>query len=71
MGRFHRGRSKWQERNVVPDRRHRWPVSNNGVVVGAIEMQRLAFIAYTIKGERVGKFNSQSDARQALVMQRR
>ena len=70
MSKFHRGRSQWQERNVVPDRRHRWPVSINGVVVGVVELHGLAFVAYTIKGELVGKYNSLSDARQALLAQR-
>jgi hypothetical protein len=52
MGRFHRGRHQWHERNVAVDRRHRWPISINGVVVGAIELHGSAFVAYTIKGER-------------------
>jgi hypothetical protein len=72
MGKFHRGRSKWQERNVAHDKRHVWSVvSDNGIVVGTVELQRNGFVAYDISGAAIGKFNSLSDARQALLMQRR
>jgi len=65
MARFNR--NKWKERNVAHDRRHRWPVSINGIVMGAIELHGSTFVTYTIKGEPVGKFTSLTDARQALT----
>jgi hypothetical protein len=72
MRRFHRGRHQWEERNVAVDRRHRWPaLSTTGIVVGSVELIGTTFVAYNISGNPVGKFASLTDARQALVMQRR
>ena len=69
MGRFHRGR-RWVERNVAHDRRHRWPaVSTTGIVVGSVELQGSAFVAYNISGAPIGKFTSLTDARQAVLLQ--
>jgi hypothetical protein len=43
MGRFHRGRNQWQERNVATDRRrHRWPVASSGATIGFVELQENA-----------------------------
>ena len=71
MGKFQRGRHRWKERNVAVEyKRHRWPVSVDGAVVGAIELHGSAFVAYSVKGELVGKYSSLSNARQALLSQR-
>ena len=53
MARFRRGR-KWVERRVAVDKRnHCWSVvSNNGIVVGTVEVQGSAFIAYNISWAR-------------------
>jgi hypothetical protein len=71
MGRFQRGskrwRDRWKERRVAVDyKRHRWPISHNGVLIGSIELLGNAFVARTISGAAVGQFNSLTDARVAL-----
>jgi len=59
----------FRERNVVRDKRHRWPVvSPNGVIVGMIELQGRSFAAYSISGEAIGRFHSLSDAREACLL---
>jgi hypothetical protein len=51
-------------------RRHRWSaVSTTGIVVGSVELQGSAFVAYNSSGAPVGKFTSLTDARHALLLQ--
>jgi len=73
VGRFHRGRAQWKERNVAPERRsYRWPaVSRNGVVVGSVELHGGRFVAVDISGATIGNFATLNDAREALLQARR
>jgi len=61
----------FRRRKAIPDKRHRWPISRNGIAFGFVELQEDTFVAVDINGALVGKFNSLTDARQALVTQRR
>src|SRR5262245_42207497 len=67
MGRFHRGRHQWKERNVAHDGRHRWPVSVNSVAIGAIELHGSAFVAYSVKDELANRCTRGIDADAALA----
>ena len=44
---------------------------STGIVIGSVELQGKGFVAYNISGAVIGKFNSLTDARHALLMQRR
>ena len=46
-------------------------MSRNGIVIGSVELQGNGFVAYNISRAVIGKFNSLTDARHALLMQRR
>jgi len=66
------GRNQWKPRNVVPDRRkHRWPaVSANGIITGSVELQGNAYVAFGMRNEIVGKYDSLGKARAALLTRR-
>jgi hypothetical protein len=56
----------FRRRKVIPDKRHRWPVSSNGTAFGFVELQEDTFVALDFNGALIGKFNSLTDARQAI-----
>jgi hypothetical protein len=58
--------------NVIVDRRrHRWPITHNGAVLGFVKLQRGGeFVATDAKGEVVGRYPTPDAARKALLQRR-
>jgi hypothetical protein len=59
----------FRRHKVIPDKRHRWPVSSSGIAFGFVELQEDTFVALDVNGALVGKFNSLTGAKKALVTQ--